>query len=334
MKQIFKLFALLIFSIFATAAWVYITTPDARAIQGCLTTKMYKVKLCEKYDTYVHLHNISPLLKSMVLIAEDVTFYSHKGFDWTEISNSMQLNLTRMKLARGGSTITQQLAKNVFLTFDKSFFRKIREALLAREIESTISKDKIFEKYLNVIELGPNIYGVKSAARYYFSKPASDLNLLEAAFITYLIPNPKLYSHVFHKKALTPFARYRILDLCYRMYRFGKATQFQYQQAKKYIDAFPWTNLPSDGILMLDDSLSTTGDEDMHSPTPRLDLPESDTALEYIAPPEPIENDSTIADPAPAPAQEDAQPAEQNKIIKEIREIEQEVNDPDQPFER
>lgn len=243
MTKLLKYWSLFLAAVAAYAAWILITTPNANNIKSCLVTKNYKVSLCEKNKNYARLSQISKNLKNLVLIAEDSNFYFHSGFDWGELKNSFESNLNLFRFARGGSTITQQLAKNVFLTFEKTYSRKIREAILAHEIERILSKNEIYEKYLNVIELGPGLYGVHAASWHYFNKPASDLNILEAAFITYLIPNPKVHSLSFKNQKLSAYARKRILDLCYRMYRYHRISSDQYEAAREVVDYFPWRGL-------------------------------------------------------------------------------------------
>lgn len=233
--------------VLAGVIWVIMTTPDASQIKGCLKTSLYQVWLCETDNpNYRKLSDISPYLKNAVLISEDSGFYGHSGFDWDELRSSLEKNIRHGRAVRGGSTITQQLAKNVFLNSEKSFSRKIREAFLTVQIETLLTKDKIFEKYLNVIEFGPNIYGVEAASQYYFSKPSSQLNLLEAAYLTFLIPNPKVYSATHKKGQLTPFSRSRLVDLWYRLMKTHRITEDQYEAAKKSLDAFPWAQLPQD----------------------------------------------------------------------------------------
>lgn len=249
--KFFEIIILIFTSILIFVIWIVLSTPDALKIKSCLTTKMYKVKLCNHNSDYVPLSSFSSDLKNLLIIAEDASFYSHHGFDWAELQNSFEKNYEDLKIARGGSTITQQLAKNVFLRFDRTFVRKIKEALLTAQLEHILSKGEILEKYMNVIELGPNLYGFEKAAKHYFNKPASELNVLESAFLVYLIPNPKVYSNVFNKKELTQFSRYRLLDLVYRLFRFHKISADQYLFAKEYVDQFPWANLSASEIAQL-----------------------------------------------------------------------------------
>jgi monofunctional biosynthetic peptidoglycan transglycosylase len=231
--------------------WFVITTPDPTIIKGCLTAEMHKVKLCEDDANYVRLDRISKDVRNAILISEDASFFGHDGFDWEELQRSFWLNVRTGHFARGGSTITQQLAKNIFLTGEKSIIRKVREALLAAQIERMFTKQKIFERYLNVIEFGNNIYGIKSAAKKYFNKSPAEIHVLEAAYLAMIIPNPKIYARSFSSGKLTSFGRSRIRDLVYRLYRFGRISGLQYETAKNAIDEFPWRGLSAAQIAGL-----------------------------------------------------------------------------------
>lgn len=229
--------------ILVVLAAVVLTLPDVHQLEKCFTTSMFKVYLCPQSDNYVRLQNISPYVLHAVIAAEDGAFYSHKGFDWNELKASFQTNLRSGGFRRGGSTLTQQLAKNAFLTQDKSLLRKIKEAYLANAIEHEFKKDFILEKYLNVVEFGPDIYGVKAAANHYFQKSPSALHPLEAAFLAFLLPNPKEYSKSFRNGQLTKFAHKMITIILKRMVAFGKLTPPAYQTAMASIDSFPWNGL-------------------------------------------------------------------------------------------
>ena len=110
-----------------------------------------------------------------MLVTEDSAFWTHEGIDFEQLKESMEVNIERMEFARGGSTITQQLAKNLYLSPSKNPIRKVRELLIARRLEAELSKQRILELYLNVIEWGDGIYGAEAAARTYFHKSAADL---------------------------------------------------------------------------------------------------------------------------------------------------------------
>lgn len=141
---------------------------------------------------YVPLNKISPELKSAVLISEDDTFFGHSGINIAELKKAFRENLEKKRYARGASTITMQVVKNAFLTKQKTLTRKIKEILLTKKIEKIWSKQKIFEYYLNIAEWGHNIYGAEAAARYYFNKPASQLNLAEGSLLAGMLPNPRI----------------------------------------------------------------------------------------------------------------------------------------------
>lgn len=217
--------------------------PDVSILEKCITTTMYQVHLCPGGANYARLKDISPYVLHAVIASEDGSFYTHKGFDWHEIKESMQRNLESGGFRRGGSTLTQQLAKNVFLDKEKSLWRKVKEAYLANAIENHFDKNMILEKYLNVVEFGQDLYGIKPAAQKYFRKAPSQLNPLEAAWLAMLLPNPKKYSQSYRAGKLTPYARKMVAVILKRMESFGKLTPAGYQTAMGSIDQFPWSGL-------------------------------------------------------------------------------------------
>ncbi len=240
----FAIFGISIFMLIAIGLIaVLMTLPNVDVLEKCFTTSMYEVKLCPESPQYVKLKSISPYMIHALIAAEDAAFYQHKGFDWHEMEASFETNLKSGKIARGGSTLTQQLAKNAFLTKDKSYLRKIKEAYLANAIENRYKKDFILEKYLNVVEFGPNMYGIKAASLHYFQKNPSELHPLEAAYLAFLLPNPKLYSQSARKGSLTPFARKQVAVILKRMASFKKLSADGYQTAKANLDGFPWRGL-------------------------------------------------------------------------------------------
>jgi hypothetical protein len=148
---------------------------------------------------FVKLDDISPFLRYSVLTSEDGGFFYHKGFNAESFSNSIVQNLKEKRFARGGSTITMQLIKNVYLTRNKTISRKLEEMLIVWMIENfhLVSKERMFEVYLNIIEWGPDIYGIKQAASYYFNKKPSELNLQESIFLASIIPSPRYFKYAF-----------------------------------------------------------------------------------------------------------------------------------------
>ncbi len=143
---------------------------------------------------WVSYDAISAHLKRAVLVAEDISFFSHGGFEFAEIKLAVQHALKGERGLRGASTITQQLAKNLWLSPSRNPVRKVKEALLTRQLESKLSKKRILELYLNVVEFGPGVYGAEAAARHYFGVPAADLTETEAAQLAAALPKPSRWN--------------------------------------------------------------------------------------------------------------------------------------------
>lgn len=137
-------------------------------------------------------NNIPPEMKWAVILAEDSNFYQHEGFDVKAIKQAIKYDLEKKSLKRGASTITQQTAKNLFLSREKTLTRKLKEVYLAWRMEQELTKGRIIELYLNVVELGPMVYGIGHGSRYYFGKPASSLTPRECAFLAAMLPGPRL----------------------------------------------------------------------------------------------------------------------------------------------
>jgi monofunctional biosynthetic peptidoglycan transglycosylase len=142
-------------------------------------------------QAWMPISRMSRHLVHAVLASEDQKFFGHEGVDWDAIEKAVDEDRKRGRLARGGSTITQQLAKNLYFTTHKSLVRKLRELIVARWLEDDLTKRRILELYLNVIEWGDGVYGAEAAARRYYGKPASALDADEAAGLAAMIPNPR-----------------------------------------------------------------------------------------------------------------------------------------------
>ncbi|WP_350282082.1 monofunctional biosynthetic peptidoglycan transglycosylase [Nitrosomonas sp.] len=142
---------------------------------------------------WVDYEQISSHLKRAVIAAEDARFLQHQGFDYKAIETAWKKNLKQRKWAAGGSTISQQLAKNLFLSTEKTVWRKSQETLITLMLEEFLTKRRILEIYLNIIEWGNGIFGVEAAARHYFDIPAASLTPAQAAWLASIIPNPRLY---------------------------------------------------------------------------------------------------------------------------------------------
>lgn len=169
---------------------------------------------------WVRINEISKSAKGAIVISEDWAFYQHQGIDVNQLKTALQEILTFERF-RGASTITQQMVKNVFLSSDRTISRKIHELILTHKVEQVLTKDKILEVYLNCIEFGPGIYGIREASYHYFKKHPSALTPRESAFLAMLLPSPKGYYVSFKNKKLTPFATKRIRVILSKM-RMGK----------------------------------------------------------------------------------------------------------------
>jgi monofunctional biosynthetic peptidoglycan transglycosylase len=150
---------------------------------------------------YVSLDKISPYAKLAVMAGEDQAFPDHNGFDWKSIEKAMKYNKRKPGRVRGASTLSQQVAKNVFLWQGRSWFRKGLEVYFTFMMETLYSKKRILELYLNEAEMGKGVFGIEAASRKYFNKPASQLTRSEAAQIAACLPNPKVYT-------VKPLSRY------------------------------------------------------------------------------------------------------------------------------
>lgn len=188
---------------FAYAAYVYLTLPDVRVLARTppASTAFMDLRAREARDEgktprrvqrFVPYSRISENLKRAVLVAEDSAFWDHDGVDYAELQKSIELDWARGQLVRGASTITQQLAKNLYLSPTRNPVRKVRELIVARRLEGALTKTRILELYLNLIEWGDGIYGVEAAARTYFGVQASALNATQSALLAGAIVNPRL----------------------------------------------------------------------------------------------------------------------------------------------
>src|SRR5437763_8665945 len=178
---------------------------------------------------WVPYARISPYLRRGVLVAEDDTFYEHGGVDVDALQEAIRKDWARKKMTHGGSTITQQLAKNLYLSPSRNPLRKVKEYFIARSLENHLSKKRILELYLNVVEMGERVYGADAAARHYFHKPASALTPSEAAILAGCLPNPRVMNPGSPNKRLR--ARERMI--LSRMRRWGYLAEEEVLTAKK-----------------------------------------------------------------------------------------------------
>jgi monofunctional biosynthetic peptidoglycan transglycosylase len=188
---------------FACAAYIYLSLPDVRPLRTTNPSSTAFMRLREREahaqgkplvhdQRWVPYARISANLKKAVIVTEDSAYWQHDGVDYDQLRDAVETNLERGEFARGASTITQQLAKNLYLNPDKNPLRKVKELLITRRLEVELSKQRILELYLNVIEWGDGVWGADAAARRYFHKPAAELTASESALLAAAIANPHL----------------------------------------------------------------------------------------------------------------------------------------------
>jgi hypothetical protein len=176
-------------------------------------------------EAWTDLDRISPFMQVAVLTTEDGAFFKHQGFNHSAIRASIIANLKAGKFVRGASTISMQLTKNLFLSREKTVSRKLEEVILTDYEEQTFSKNEIMELYLNVIEFGPDIYGIGAAADHYFGRKPDELNLAESLFLSQLLPNPIGYHKLYEKGEISPSWARNIKTLMEIAFKSGKISQ-------------------------------------------------------------------------------------------------------------
>ena len=266
-------------------AWQWITFPDVAALakeppkttafmerrRAELRSKGKDDRLEYRWTPYA---NISPYLRRAVLVAEDNDFYEHQGVDVKGMREALERDWKRKKITHGGSTITQQLAKNLYLSPSRNPLRKVKEYFIARSLESHLSKKRILELYLNVVEMGERVYGAEAASRRYFQKSASSLSPTEAALLAGCLPNPRLMSPGAPNKRL----RWRQRMILSRMRRWGYAAEQEVLTAKK-----PAAPASAPSTETTDTALDQTPPTDTATPA---EPPTDTTATEPEPPPE------------------------------------------------
>lgn len=198
---------LLVTAVTALCFYWLVTFPNVGALQtrNPSTTALMEARQQQAEESgkpvrrrwiWVPLNQIAPELQRAVIAAEDAQFFLHEGFDWEGVKDAAVKNLEAGKVTHGGSTITQQLAKNLYLSSERSFLRKAQEALITRALEHHLTKRRILEIYLNVAEWGHGIFGAEAAARHHFHKSAAELTEEEAALLAAILPSPRRYDPI------------------------------------------------------------------------------------------------------------------------------------------
>jgi monofunctional glycosyltransferase len=253
-------------------AYLWLTLPDVAFLADPkaaveLTVRDWKggehpFTVGPKNPEWTPLSAVPRHLVDALLAAEDINFYSHRGVDWQGVREAARRDWEKKRLTHGGSTLTQQLAKNLFLSRERTVTRKLREFLLARRLEKELGKQRILELYLNAVEFGPLVYGVGSAARHYFGIAPPALSLRQSALLVSMLPGPRVYDP-YRKPERVKRATDRVLEL---MRDTRKITEEELQAA-----------------LAAPDGLLSPGGEPAPPPTPE----EEDEALGEAPPPAP-----------------------------------------------
>ena len=173
--------------------WTLVNPSESAFMETRLEHLQEKDEKATLKHQWVNYNQISIHIKQAVITAEDAKFIDHEGFDWEGIEKAYEKNKRRKKIVAGGSTISQQLAKNLFLSNQRTPWRKIEETMITLMLETILSKKRILEIYLNVIEWGNNVYGIEAASQRYYSAHAKELTSFQSAKLASMIPNPKYY---------------------------------------------------------------------------------------------------------------------------------------------
>lgn len=283
-----RILLIVIIAILIWLVWEAVTFPDVSALAkeppkttAFMEQRKKKLRAEGKSDElkwkWVSYGRISPYLRRAVLVAEDDSFYEHEGVDVDAMKEAFERNWKRRKVAAGGSTITQQLAKNLYLSPSRNPLRKAKEYFIARAMEKHLSKKRILEIYLNVVELGERVYGAEAASRHYFGKGASALTPSEAALLAGSLPNPRVMSPGKPNKRL----RWRQRMILSRMRRWGYLFERQVLAEKK---PEPET------------TTTTALDTSTTAPVTDTDLPPQETTTTETAIPDTVATDTISTD--------------------------------------
>lgn len=183
---------------------------------------------------WISLNSVPQLLRRTVILAEDAAFWTHGGIDWFEVEQSLKKNWEEGEIVRGASTITQQLAKNLYLSPRKTIYRKMREWWIAKRLEKELTKSRILELYLNTIELGGGVFGIATASKKYFGKQPSELSLSEMVRLAAIIPSPLTIKPDVPGRSL----KWRSGVILGRLHKYDFITEEQYQRTEWELEMF------------------------------------------------------------------------------------------------
>jgi membrane peptidoglycan carboxypeptidase len=233
-------FVILVGGIAALVLDAFTNVPDFRQMRDQVKVPIYLPNgersyrwVGPKAPDWVPIRRFANSVLSAVIASEDTTFYIHKGVDYHELQEAIKKDLEEKRWARGASTLTQQLIKNVYLSRQKTLWRKLKEFLWAQALEKVLSKSEILCFYVNMVEWGPGIYGIKAAARHYISAAPSELTPRESAFLAMLLPSPVKYHRYFAKRHMSAWATGRVNRILMVMNSMGFLEDYEYEQAMR-----------------------------------------------------------------------------------------------------
>lgn len=209
----------------------------------------------KKPNHWVSINEISHLAKWAIIVSEDWAFFDHKGLDLNQLEKVLEESLEERSFVRGASTITQQVIKNSLLTSEKTLSRKIKEMIMALMLENILTKNEILEHYMNLIELGEGLFGIKKASQFYFQKKPSKLNAKEGAFLAMLLPSPIRYSQSYRNQKLTPFAKAQVEEILVKLRQANIITEEQRQVERRRVLSFEALNYFGEDLLSIEKEL-------------------------------------------------------------------------------
>jgi monofunctional biosynthetic peptidoglycan transglycosylase len=227
--------------------WLLYDLPATDSLQMALLEKRVQARVDERISNpqaryaYTPLHAINRDLLYAIVLAEDAHFFEHSGLNYDALIDALIANYRRGENAFGGSTITQQVAKNLFLDNGKSYRRKIQEVVITRRLEQALSKNEILELYLNVAEFGPDIYGVAAAGDYYFGSSPEAIDAAQGAYLALFLPSPRRYHYTLHQnRNRTPAFVRKYKTILRGMAQLDYISSEQYRHYEKRIEESRW----------------------------------------------------------------------------------------------
>jgi monofunctional glycosyltransferase len=314
----------------------FINPPDFSGMKSVVTQNILLAdgskstrQVGPKGPGWVPVSQISNHLLMAVIASEDSSFYSHKGVDYYELKQSIKKDLEEKKWARGGSTLTEQVVKNIFLSPEKSVWRKIKEFIWAQQLEKVLTKSQILCFYVNMAEWAPGIYGIGAASAHYFSVAPSELTPKQSAFLAMLLPGPRKYHIYFLHRQLTRWSARRVNQILHVMNSMSYIDDEEFEQAKH---ESLWGEVP-----FLDDSDAdvTPGSDDSELPSiDNLPVPDISThlpgTLKEEAPDAPSDNSGSNSSTTVSPPRE-GNSSEDNEELPADDAVQDPLSPPDSP---